>query len=143
MTIVTDLSFEISVSVAGTDAASREVHLDMKLSNASEAETVVNGRFAVAPEIGDVRPEVSAGGRSIPFRFRVRLAALKPSDFVRLAPGETAEGRYLLSCGYDLSEPGEYSVRAVYVNKAKPEDPDAGAVFVGELESNSTTFSVP
>lgn len=124
-------------------AQGREVHLEMRLENVSSADVVVNARLAVAPVIGDVRPEVFAGKRECPFLFRVRLAPLRRESFVRLAPGTSVGGSYLLSRGYDLGAPGRYRIRATYVSDETWPDLSASETYTGELISNEIHIVIP
>lgn len=98
--------------------------------------------FSFAPE--PVRDIVFVGtypsGGEIEFGVYILVRFPKPDDFVILSPGETVEHTYNdLGRYYGFSQPGKYSIHAVYQNQS---DPDDGRVaWKGEIRSNTTSFT--
>ena len=125
--------------VSGKD----RVILNLELENRGTAAAYVNARFAVVPEIGDVRLVIrAADGKEVPFKFRVRLVPLRASDFLLLEPGQRVVAGFHLSRGYDLSKPGAYEVMAQYVSQAVPPELEKANVFRGELAAKDEKLVV-
>lgn len=114
------------------------VVLTFLLKNCSEVPQLVNGRFAVAPVSGDLHVVVHRDGALVPFAYRIRLAALRASDFVTLGPGEVLHGAHLLSQSHDLTKPGRYEIKVTYKSDQVPEELLASGVFRGTLRASAT-----
>ncbi len=130
---------EIAFSIAlpsGTVPRGEKVIVNMELHNGTDEPIYVNARFAVVPQIGDVRPTVRKGDHEVPFRFRVRMRALLSSDFVLLKPDERVVAGYELTRGYRLEEAGTYDVSAEYVSEEVPKELQKENVFTGRLRSD-------
>lgn len=126
------LSFALTVP-AGPIPAAQTVIMNLTLVNTGDKKVFVNTRFAVVPQIGDVRPTIKTSEKEVPFPFRVRLASLDASDFLALEPGEAVVAGCNLSKTYRLKEAGKYQISATYVNETVPDPLKKEPVFVGEV----------
>ncbi len=121
-----------------------EIRLLVFVQNDGADPVTLNGRLAVGPE--DAPDTVLAyrivgpDGTMIPFEARVATAAPLPDDFRDTEPGAFAFKFDDLNNGvFDLSEPGDYTVQAVYRNVHLPE---TGTAWRGILVSEPSTFTV-
>jgi hypothetical protein len=128
------IQFAVTVP-RGPVAAKDQVVLNLELHNAGPEGLYVNGRFACVPVHGDVRLTVKFKGKEVPFRYRVRLAALGNSDFLLLEPGQRVVAGYLLTKGYDLGRAGAYEVAAEYVSEEVPKELAKEKVFTGRASA--------
>jgi len=130
-----NLNFSITLP-SQTVRINDKVILNLALENVGTTALYVNARFAVVPQIGDVWLNVKHNGDEVPFRFRVRLAELKNSDFLLLEPGERVIAGYHLTKGYKLDHGGTYSVMAEYDSQNIPAELKNYQVFQGHLFSS-------
>ena len=135
------LRFSITLP-GGKVAAGDQIVLNMALENSGDAECYVNTRFAVAPQIGDVRITIKSAGLELPFQLRVRLVPVKNSDFLLLKPCQRVVAGYGLSRGFRLDKPGDYEVTADYVSDQVPAVFKGMPVFKGQLTSPSATVRI-
>jgi len=135
--------FEIQASVARKDDRFW-VSLEMVVTNNDPEPVFVNGRFAVAPVVGDVQLSVTApDGNVLPFKFRVRVPKLGVKEFVELKSGESLNSKYPLSRGYGLKQSGKYKVTATYTNQTIPDELAEKAVVTGAFSAEPTAFTIP
>lgn len=117
--------------------------MGMTLRNQSDRELYFCARFAVAPVVGEVWPTLVGPTRdAIPFALRVRLAGLRASDFILLAPGEAILAGFAIRRFFNFAQPGRYELSAKYVSREIPPELTKLPVFVGVVESPVVTFSV-
>ena len=128
------LAFTVAVEPARV-APGRPVALVMSLRNPGSEPWLVNARFAVAPEDGDIRLVVTSNGQDLGLRYLVRLGPLVASHFVTLGPGEETTGRFDLSSAYALHLPGSYEIIAEYVSPGYPPELSGQHVFVGRVHA--------
>jgi len=133
--VKTELSF--GIEAPRRVGRSDRVILTMELQHAGAAAAYVNTRFAVASS-GEVRLRVMRNGQEIPAEVQVRISALRPEDFVALAPQERAVAGFDLRRAYGLGAPGEYLVVAEYVSEAVPEVLGRYDVLRGRCEATAT-----
>lgn len=107
---------------------------------------VVNTRLApnsrlAPPRLREVLFDL-AGSSGTPLKLKARINAGYPraADFQQLQPGDVVERQYPLHRFYDLSQPGQYSLQAVYHNQSDPED--GRTAWKEELRSNSVSFVI-
>lgn len=134
------LKFSIDVPRGPVKMGARII-MNMTLENEGSSPLYVNARFAVVPRAGDVWLAVRHEGQSLPFQLRVRLAPLKNSDFLLLAPGEQVVAGYELTKGYRFTKPGVYEFSAEYVAESVPEALAKETVFQGR-KSATTVLTI-
>jgi len=121
-------------------AVGEEVTVFMILVNEAQEPVTVNGRFAVNEEaavaagLGEVFFIIKDSAENeLPFLPLVRVYHPEEEDFVTLQPGERTAWVADLTWYYELSDPGEYIVQAVYHSVVVPAGVEA---WVGALASN-------
>jgi len=136
------LKFNIDLKKAEAKAG-QPVMLQMKLENVSDQALVVNTRFLVNHATGPHEVVLLVTGpdqKTLPFTLKIR-ASFESGTFTRLEAHRSASAAYDLTPAFELKQPGEYSVRAYYVNK---DDPPAQLnlpkAWKGTLESNRIQF---
>ncbi len=139
-----DLKFTISLPKQEFKIG-QPVRLQMKLENTSDHPVVINSRFLVNDAIGPHEVVLQVFGpdlKTLPFLPAVR-AAFESDVYETLAPHQAATTSDDLAQDFDLSRPGECSVRAYYQNQydapAKRKLPPA---WKGTLESNRVQFKL-
>jgi hypothetical protein len=113
------------------------------IRNRSKRELYFCARFAVAPFIGDIWPALKGpSGDDIPFALRVRLAPVRGSDFILLAPGEAILTGFQVRRFFELGQQGQYSLSAKYVTQEIPSEMATLPVFREQVECSPVSFSL-
>lgn len=136
---MSEISFSITLPPVPLVVGDRVV-LAMALENRGAEAMLVNARYAVAPQNGEVWPRVLRDGEELPFLYHINFQAVCPDDFVLLQPAERVVSSFPLEAGYDMSLPGDYEVSAVYVNELKPGD-TTGAEQPGGRQAPAPVFT--
>jgi hypothetical protein len=115
----------------------------LMLTNRSHREMYFNCRFAVVPAAGDVWPSLfSPSGSEVPYALRVRLAALRASDFMLLKPNQAVVAGVALRRLFNLKEHGGYKLSARYVSRETPPELASSPIFHGEIDAPPITFTI-
>lgn len=121
------------------------IPVTLTLTNAGQQSAVVNIRMAPnaqhAPdETRDVTFTVrSPSGDELPLGVFINVRGPRDDNFAELAPGESVSTTIDLATLFSFSEPGKYTVQAVYTNV---NDPSSGVAWKGQLASEVLTLSV-
>jgi hypothetical protein len=133
------LELELGKSGYGMDEA---IICTVLLVNRGEQPVTINRRLMPnAPSSLEVDLDlylIGPDGYRIPFQTLNHAPASEASDFKVLDPGKSVDTKIDLSNSFELQEPGDYSLQAVYRNKSRPAGVDSP--WVGEVSSQSVRF---
>jgi hypothetical protein len=119
------------------------INVILELENISEQSVVVNSRMAMgSAPYGEIEFIFTQTPGVDVYRWvKIRIGLPNDTSFVTLKPGDTISTTHQLSRYYGpLSEPGQYSFRAIYVNCVNPSSGDAA--WQGEIESNTLSIRI-
>lgn len=129
--------------------ASESISIDFQLKNTGKEPIYINKRLFVnskksKPEQREIYLEVTGpGGEKLPGQDRVFETGFPKTDyFVLLAPGEEValERKKSLKSYFNIKEPGEYTIKAIYQNVYGKE---LGLdVFKDKVTSESVTIKI-
>lgn len=120
----------------------QHIVLSLTLTNEGGAAVLLPTRFAIEPTYGDIRITVRRDKKELPFRYRIRMAPLRASDFVRIDAKETLIGGIAITRWYSFTEPGNYVVAAEFVCDEMPDALTKENVFQGRLKSNTVQIKL-
>jgi hypothetical protein len=139
------LTLELAM-VEGRYAPQVPVLASLALGNTGPDAPVVKTRLAINSPLApaafrDVSFVVTGpAGVALPFEARVNAGLLKSKHFAGLAVGETVVREYAIESFCVLSQPGRYTLQALYQNQDDP--PDGRVAWEGELWSNVVAFEI-
>ena len=116
------------------------------LTNLGHENLLVNSRMAPNhPHAPDSQRDIvfvitSPSGQKMQLNKFINMRAPKEDDFIILAAGETVERSINLEQIFSFVETGEYSIQAIYQNKADPGTDESA--WKGEISSEKVTFTV-
>jgi len=123
------------------------IKVSLSLGNVGDERVVVKKRLAPNYQFLDesVRDVVflikDPHGNTVVFNGYSQVPALRDDYFIVLGPNESFEHIYSdIKAFYDLSEPGEYTIQAIYENKSDPSN--NWVAWKGTLLSNVVTFTI-
>mgnify|MGYP007118312868 CR=1 FL=1 len=138
------LAFSLSLD-QDTHNVGEEILAVWELENLSEEAILVNRRLSpnAIPEFSEIDfIFVAPLARGIHLVVDIEMRNLpEEDDFILLDPGQIVSGYYLISRVYGpLTDPGEYSIRAIYNNHFNP--PSGTPAWQDEIYSNMVLFTI-
>lgn len=125
----------------GTD---EPIRLRLRLTNSGQEPVVVNARLGLnrSRRTGEVWLDLDGPDQSSDLIVSVNIGTPRPADFTTLAPGASVEKEYALGTYYQVTEPGDYTLRGAYHNKWSGEEIIGQTAWTGQVESDPVTFRI-
>lgn len=140
---------EISPTVEKT-SDEQELAVNAVLSNTGSTPLWVNKRFLLntvySPKpFREIWLDVKApNGKMLEFRCRIKAGYAREEHYAVLSPGESVKAEIKISNCFDMTEKGEYEIKAHYQDGTKevPPAPSNTVHLKDELESKTIKISI-